>query len=426
MLGLGAGWAQVWDCRIPVIAQVHGNCLAGGTDLALHCDIIVAADDARIGFPPVRSMGVPPTNMWLYHLGPQWTKRLLFTGDTVSGAEAASIGLVQEAVPAGRLDEQALALATRIALVGRDLLTANKRVINQGVELMGRSQLQRFAALNDAVAHRTRGRPCLHRPGRRGRPQAGRQRAGRSVRPTGRWDPRQVGAARRRHTHSVGWRRDHTPPNPQARPRAPRPGPCRVRRAGSGTAPPAGGHRPVPARGPPRGLDPAHVPSGGGQLVPPLLPVGAHRAATPGMAPHHAREPTCWWPPRPVPARRSPAFWWPSMPPTGPKPKRRATPAPRSGPGVVYVSPLRALTVDVHENLQRPLAGIAEEARTAGPRRAGSLGGRADRRHPRGRTGGHATVASRPVGDHPRVPLPAPHGGVVPDHAAGCSHGDRR
>jgi enoyl-CoA hydratase len=155
MLGLGTGWARIWDCRIPVIAQVHGNCLAGGTDLALHCDIVLAADDARFGFPPVRSMGVPPTNMWLYHLGPQWTKRLLFTGDTVSGAEAASIGLVQEAVPAGRLDEHALLLATRMAMVGRDLLTANKRVINQGVELMGRSQLQRFAALNDAVAHRT-------------------------------------------------------------------------------------------------------------------------------------------------------------------------------------------------------------------------------------------------------------------------------
>jgi enoyl-CoA hydratase len=155
MLGLGTGWARIWDCRIPVIAQVHGNCLAGGTDLALHCDIVLAADDARIGFPPVRSMGVPPTNMWLYHLGPQWTKRLLFTGDTVSGAEAASIGLVQEAVPADRLDEHALVLATRMAMVGRDLLIANKRVVNQGVELMGRSQLQRFAALNDAVAHRT-------------------------------------------------------------------------------------------------------------------------------------------------------------------------------------------------------------------------------------------------------------------------------
>jgi enoyl-CoA hydratase len=156
MLELAAGWAKVWDCRLPVIAQVHGNCLAGGTDLALHCDIVVAADDARIGFPPVRSMGVPPTNMWLYHLGPQWTKRLLFTGDTVTGAEAVAIGLVQAAVPAPELDDYALALASRIALVGRDLLAANKRVVNEGVELMGRSRLQRFAALNDAMAHRSK------------------------------------------------------------------------------------------------------------------------------------------------------------------------------------------------------------------------------------------------------------------------------
>jgi enoyl-CoA hydratase len=155
MLDLAAGWSRIWDCAIPVIAQVHGNCLAGGTDLALHCDIVVAADDARIGFPPVRSMGVPPTNMWLYHLGPQWTKRLLFTGDTLTGAEAASIGLVQSAVPGPELEHTVTSLATRIALVGRDLLVANKRVINQGVELMGRSQLQRFAALNDAVAHRS-------------------------------------------------------------------------------------------------------------------------------------------------------------------------------------------------------------------------------------------------------------------------------
>jgi enoyl-CoA hydratase len=114
----------------------------------------VAADDAVIGFPPVRSMGVPPTNMWLYHLGPQWTKRLLLTGDTVTGAEAASIRLVQASVPATELDDYVLALATRMALVGRELLAANKRVVNQGVELMGRSQLQRFAALNDAIGHR--------------------------------------------------------------------------------------------------------------------------------------------------------------------------------------------------------------------------------------------------------------------------------
>jgi enoyl-CoA hydratase len=153
MLGLAADWSKVWDCPIPVIAQVQGNCLAGGTDLALHCDLVVAADDARIGFPAVRSMGVPPTNMWLYHLGPQWTKRLLFTGDTVSGAEALAAGLVVDIAPAAELDRAVLRLAQRMALIGRDLLVANKRVVNMGVELMGRSQLQRFAALNDAIGH---------------------------------------------------------------------------------------------------------------------------------------------------------------------------------------------------------------------------------------------------------------------------------
>ncbi len=155
MIELGTRWARVWHCAVPVIAQVHGNCLAGGTDLALHCDIVVAAADARIGFPPVRSMGVPPTNMWLYHVGPQWTKRLLFTGDTLSGTEAASVGLVQAAVPATGLDDYTMALAGRIALVGRDLLAANKRVVNHGIDLMGRAELQRFAAINDAVAHRS-------------------------------------------------------------------------------------------------------------------------------------------------------------------------------------------------------------------------------------------------------------------------------
>jgi enoyl-CoA hydratase len=154
MIGLGTGWARVWDCRIPVIAQVHGNCLAGGTDLALHCDLVVAADDARIGFPPVRSMGVPPTSMWLYNIGPQWTKRLLLTGDTVTGHEARTIGLVVATAPAAELDQTVMDLASRMALIGRDLLIANKRVVNMGVELMGRAQLQRFAAINDAVGHR--------------------------------------------------------------------------------------------------------------------------------------------------------------------------------------------------------------------------------------------------------------------------------
>ncbi|HVA06541.1 MAG TPA: crotonase/enoyl-CoA hydratase family protein [Acidimicrobiales bacterium] len=153
MLDLASGWARVWECRIPVIAQVQGNCLAGGTDLALHCDLIVAADDARIGFPPVRSMGVPPTNMWLYNVGPQWAKRLLLTGDTLSGLQARDLGLVVGTAPADHLDEVVLDLASRMALIGRDLLIANKRVVNMGVELMGRSQLQKFAAMNDAIGH---------------------------------------------------------------------------------------------------------------------------------------------------------------------------------------------------------------------------------------------------------------------------------
>ena len=122
-------------------------------------------------------MGVPPTNMWLYHVGPQWTKRLLFTGDTVSGSEAASVGLVQAAVAAGRLDGYAMALAARIALVGRDLLAANKRVVNQGIELMGRAELQRFAAVNDAVAHRSAdARAFTARAGEVGLKQAVRDR----------------------------------------------------------------------------------------------------------------------------------------------------------------------------------------------------------------------------------------------------------
>jgi enoyl-CoA hydratase len=153
-IGLGSGWAHVWDCLIPVIAQVHGNCLAGGTDLALHCDVVVAAEDARIGFPPVRSMGVPPTNMWLYNIGPQWTKRLLLTGDTVTGREAKEIGLVVATAPAEELDQVVLDLADRMALIGRDLLIGNKRVVNMGVELMGRAQLQKFAGMSDAVGHR--------------------------------------------------------------------------------------------------------------------------------------------------------------------------------------------------------------------------------------------------------------------------------
>lgn len=146
-------WHKLWNLRIPTIAQVHGYCVAGGTDLALHCDMILVADDARIGFTPVRAMGTPPTHMWLYSVGPQWAKRLLLTGDLIDGTTARNIGWAIDAVPAAALDEVTLQLATRVSHIGKDLLTANKHVVNKGLELMGRSLLQQLALEHDAVAH---------------------------------------------------------------------------------------------------------------------------------------------------------------------------------------------------------------------------------------------------------------------------------
>lgn len=143
----------VWDCPLPVVASVHGYCVAGGADLALHADLLVVADDARIGYPPVRNLGVPPTNMWLYRLGPQMAKRLLLSGDSLTGAEAASLGLAIEAAPPEDVADRALALAQRLALNGREMLIGNKLVVNRGIDLMGRATLNRFASTEDAVAH---------------------------------------------------------------------------------------------------------------------------------------------------------------------------------------------------------------------------------------------------------------------------------
>jgi enoyl-CoA hydratase len=144
----------LFDMHKPIVAQVHGHCLAGGTDVALLCDIIIAADDAVFGFPPARDLGALPNNMWLYNVGPQWAKRLTLTGDTITGAEAAAIGLVLKAVPADLLEAEVEGLVDRMAQIDADLLSANKRIINLGLELMGARTLQRLAAENDARAHR--------------------------------------------------------------------------------------------------------------------------------------------------------------------------------------------------------------------------------------------------------------------------------
>jgi enoyl-CoA hydratase len=144
-----------FDMHKPVIAQVHGHCLAGGTDIALLCDMIIAAENAVFGFPPARDLGALPNNMWLYNVGPQWAKRLTLTGDTITGAEAAQIGLVLKAVPEDLLEAEVEGLMDRLAKIDVELLAANKRIVNLGLELMGARTLQRLAAENDARGHQT-------------------------------------------------------------------------------------------------------------------------------------------------------------------------------------------------------------------------------------------------------------------------------
>lgn len=145
------------DLHKPIVAKVQGNCLAGGTDLAFSCDIVLAADNAKIGFPAARANGTPPTNLWFYHCGPQWTKRMLFTGDTISGLDAARIGLVLDSYPAETLDFEADEMVRRIGSVDAEILSTHKRVVNMQMELAGAKLSQRYAAELDARAHLSQG-----------------------------------------------------------------------------------------------------------------------------------------------------------------------------------------------------------------------------------------------------------------------------
>tara|TARA_Y100000758_G_scaffold271842_1_gene214511 strand:+ start:266 stop:1093 length:828 start_codon:yes stop_codon:yes gene_type:complete len=146
---------SIFDLSKPVIAGIHGHVIAGGTDLALHCDIIIAAEDANIGFPPVRSMGTPPTHMWTYMVGPQWAKWFMLTGETVSGKEASDIGLVWKSVPAEGLDAAVENLAIKMAKIPWEMLAANKSIVNKALDLMGRNMMQVIAAETDAVSHQS-------------------------------------------------------------------------------------------------------------------------------------------------------------------------------------------------------------------------------------------------------------------------------
>ncbi len=141
----------LWRSPKPTIAKVHGHAVAGGSDIALSCDLLLMADDARIGYMPTRVWGCPTTAMWTYRLGPTRAKQLMFTGDLIDGATAAAWGLANEAVPADQLEAATMRLAARIAGVPRSHLAMHKMVVNQAMLTMGLEQTQMFATLFDGV-----------------------------------------------------------------------------------------------------------------------------------------------------------------------------------------------------------------------------------------------------------------------------------
>jgi len=130
------GWMSIWDLQKPVIAQVHGYCLAGGSELATGCDLVYVAEDAKIGYPAVR-FGVPDMHFHAWLMGMRAAMEMMLTGDSISGAEAVELGWANRAFPAEKLDDEVLKVAERITLVPADMVQLNKRVVHRGMEVMG-------------------------------------------------------------------------------------------------------------------------------------------------------------------------------------------------------------------------------------------------------------------------------------------------
>jgi enoyl-CoA hydratase len=146
---------SLFDCSKPVVCSVHGFCVAGGTDLALCSDLLVIAEDARIGYPPARVWGSPTTALWAHRLGAQRAKRLLFTGDLLSGAEALEWGLAIEAPPAEHLSERTEALVRRIAQMPLNQLMMMKLLIDEPLHAQGLHSSQVLGTLLDGIARHT-------------------------------------------------------------------------------------------------------------------------------------------------------------------------------------------------------------------------------------------------------------------------------
>lgn len=146
---------SLWRSPKPVVAQIHGWCVGGGSDMALCSDIIIASEDAQIGTPYSRAWGCYLTGMWIYRLGLTKVKELALTGESLSGKEAADIGLINRAVPFARLEEEVRQVAERLANIPSAQLAAMKLIVNQAYENMGLHSTQLLGPILDGYMRNT-------------------------------------------------------------------------------------------------------------------------------------------------------------------------------------------------------------------------------------------------------------------------------
>jgi enoyl-CoA hydratase len=149
------GWFKVWDLAKPVIAQVHGYCLAGGTELATACDLVYVAEDAQIGYPPVRLMSPPDMQFHPWLMGMRQAMESMLTGDALTGREAAAKGWATRAYPATDLEREVLAIAERVARLPTDLAQINKRSVHRAMEISGMRAAIRAGTEIQALAFQT-------------------------------------------------------------------------------------------------------------------------------------------------------------------------------------------------------------------------------------------------------------------------------
>ena len=149
------GFMSLFRSEKPVVCKVHGYCVAGGTDMALCSDLLVVADDAKIGYPPARVWGVPTTALWAQRIGAARAKRLLLTGDSIDGRTAAEWGLATESAPPGELDRAFEALLERVARIPVNQLVMHKLLVNQALLGQGLEATQILATFLDGIARHT-------------------------------------------------------------------------------------------------------------------------------------------------------------------------------------------------------------------------------------------------------------------------------